>query len=161
MTFRSRESNAHYYAKETFKDWLEKTWQYNREHGYKNVLSHLSWTDPDVYLEYPILSKELADGREDLLGLRAVWSSYPTEEQMERAGLTVRCTVDLVVCSDGVPKYGIEIVHKHLCTESKREFLRGLKGYGIDFKVYEVSAQWVLDQMHGYVPKILDMYPVN
>jgi hypothetical protein len=155
----SRESNAHYYAKEIFKNWLEQTTQYNMKHGYKNVLSHLEW-DGNVYLEYPIYSKKLQDGNKDILGLQCQWTQYPTEKHVIAGKLHMEASIDIVVCDKGKPKYGIEIVHKHLCSEAKREFLTSLKEQGINFQVYEVSAAWVLEQMHGHVPKILDMVRV-
>lgn len=166
MPFRSKESYAHYYAKETFKEWLHRTWDFNRAHGYKNVLSIFDWeidcSDPQkgVRLEYPIYSKTLSDGRKDILGLRSLWKELPTEEQVQRGNLLLEATIDLVICEKGRAKYGIEIVHKHICGQKKRDFLSSLKSLGIDFPVYEVSASWILDQLHGFVPKQLDMVRV-
>lgn len=152
-----KESNAHYYAKETFKEWLDKTTVYNKKHGYKNVLSHLEW-DGEVYLEYPIYSKKLVSGAKDIIGLYSCWTEYPTEDHVKASNLHMEASIDIVIGDKGKPRYGIEIVHKHLCSETKRKFLRSLKEqYGINFQVYEVSASWVLDQIHGFVPKILDM----
>ena len=153
----SKESNAHYYAKLTFRNWCEKTFEYNRIHGYKNVLSHLEWNGACPLLEYPIYSKRLADGSKDILGLKIAWDHYPSEDQIKDGQLRTEAVIDLVLCDNGRPKYGIEIVHKHPCSAAKRTFLAGLRTAGYDFTVYEVSAEWILDQLHGHVPKILNM----
>jgi len=154
------ESNAHYYAKLVFCKWCEKTFEYNRKHGYKNVLSHLEWNGAVPLLEYPILSKALVDGSRDILGLSNVWASYPTEQQRQEGNLRTEAVIDLVLCDNGRPKYGIEVVHKHPCSASKRVFLHGLREAGYDFVVYEVSAEWILDQLHDHVPKILNLIRV-
>ena len=164
MPFKSTESNAHYYGKIVFRDWLWKKSDYNRKHNYKNVLSIFEWDCNDVnkgvLLEYPILSKTLTDGRKDILGLRSVWSEYPTAEQILQRKLRIEATIDLVIYEKGRIKYGIEIVHKHVCTKAKREFLYSLNEYNIDFPVYEVSASWILDQINGRIPSSINMVRV-
>ena len=162
--FRSQESYAHYYAKIILQEWLTKRWEFNQKNGYKNVFSVLEWDNPTpgIMLEYPILSSTLESGKKDILGLTSCWKEYPTLEQMNSNNLKIESTIDLVICEKGRVKYGIEIVHKHLCSAKKRAFLASLKDeHGIDFKVYEISAEWVLNQIHGYIPKIISMVRVS
>ena len=97
MTVYCKESNAHYYAKKIFKEWLDKTTLYNKKHSYKNVLSHLAW-DGEVYLEYPVYSKQLVNGNKDILGLSSTWPQYPTEDQVKISKLHMEMSIDIVVC---------------------------------------------------------------
>ena len=165
------ESYAHYSAKYIFRDWLVDKWRFNKKLGYRNTFFIFDWkidlsdTDCGIRVEYPILSKIINTsndlGTKDILGLKQTWSKYPDLEKAKENGLFVEAIIDIVICEDHRPKYGIEIVYKHPCTERKIRFLKSLTGYDIRFPVYEVSATWILDQIYGKVPNKVPLTPIN
>lgn len=153
----NRESNMHYYAKHIFSEWLEKKWHAARDNGQtKAHLGVLEWGidcryGSAVYQEYPLLKTDNGD----VLGLIDWKGTYPdlSHDNLEKLNLTLESVLDVAVCENGRLKYGIEIVYKHLCTEKKRKFLRSIS----QMKVYEVSAEWVLSQLHGKLPTIIPL----
>lgn len=154
-----RESNAHYYAKLAVENWFTGRYQWNKKNNYNNVLYIFDWQpaadDPQcgVRREYPLLSKALQNGNKDILGV-TVWDKYPdlNQDNLTAKGLKLEAVIDIVVCSNGRIKYGLEIVHKHRCTQTKIDFLKSLKSHAVDFTVYEISAEWILSQMYGKIP---------
>lgn len=152
-TRKDTESYMHYYAKEIIQSWLISAWKFNKKHNYDNKLFIFDWlidcSDPGygIRLEYPVLSKMKPDGTKMVLGIDTVWAEYPDTEKLAN-GVKVESVFDLVIIEEGRVKYGIEVVHKHLCTKRKREFL---KEY-VDIPVYEISAEWVLSQIKDSIP---------
>ena len=151
----STESYMHHYAKLTVKEWLMSAWRYNLKHGYSNKLYIFDWKvnyrDSGIRLEYPILSKAIGDGSGSLvLGVETPWVEYPDLGKLA-PGVKVEAVLDVAIIDleDGRLKYGIEIVHKHLCTKSKRDFL---KQRCSKVQIYELSAEWVLGQVMKEVP---------
>ena len=135
--YRECESYAHRYSKQILKDWLISKWS---EDNYSGSYDALSWnapySDPDrgIRLEYPIVE---VDGV--YLGMDPVWTTYPDLEKVREAGKKIAAVIDLVVLSNGKPKYGLEVVHKHECSKTKLLTLTKLKHkYG--FQVYEVLS---------------------
>jgi len=150
---KSKESYAHHYAKQIMQEWLENKWIYckdtYREHA---TLGVLDWTvdcsyGPGIKQEYPLIKTKSGA----ILGLCAEWAVYPSllkNDLIEREQ-TIEMVFDLVVSDMGVPKYGIEIVHKHLCGIHKRQTI---KSFRPKFKVYEISAEWILSQLINKIP---------
>jgi len=157
------ESYAHRFAKETLAAWFREKWKINRDHGESPSYYLFNW-NPDsndgqhgIYLEYPLLSRKLADESVEILGAKPAWKKYP-KLPPDSDKLSIEAVLDVAVCSNGKLLYGFEIVHKHPCTPGKLIFLKELrKKYGI--KVYEVSARWILDQVKR--PVNLKLTPVN
>lgn len=157
------ESCAHHYSKYQVKEWLETKWNRSRDSKYQCDANFgvLNWTvdcryGPGVYIEYPLLRK-LNQKDSDLLGIKVEWgSNYPNldRDHLRDHNLRVEMILDIVVCDMGSPKYGIEIVHKHLCTVKKRELIRKLRP---SFKVYELSADWVMSQLVNKIPTIIPL----
>lgn len=153
--FKSNESYMHYYAKYTVQEWLISAWQYNRRHGYDNKLYIFDWKiscsdeNHGIRLEYPILSKMAPNGNKILMGFPSLWVNYPDLDNLME-GVKIEAVLDLVIINDGRVKYGIEIVHKHVCGKAKRDFLKTLSQQS--FKAYELSAEWVLSQIQGPIP---------
>lgn len=149
-----RESYMHYYAKIILEDWLKNAWNYNKKNGYKNKLYILEWNidcsenNCGIRVEYPILSKKMADGHTVLLGVDQAWQEMPDLTKLG-ADIKVEAVLDVAIIEDGALKYGLEVVHKHICTKTKRQFLAKLKD---QFMVYEISAEWVLSQLRSTVP---------
>lgn len=113
----------------------------------------LSWKinctfGPGVKQEYPILKNRKSGA---LIGLSAQWSTYPDldPEKLKARGQKVEMVLDLVISEQGKPKYGIEIVHTHACSKNKRETIKSLRP---EFKVYELSATWVMSQLLDSIP---------
>lgn len=148
------ESYMHYYAKEIIQEWLISAWKFNSKNSYTNTLFIFEWkvdhSDPNygVRLEYPILSKLKPDGTKMVLGVDTVWVSYPSLDKLAN-GVKIESVFDLAIIEDGKVKYGIEVVHKHLCSKKKRAFL---KEHAPHIPVYEISAEWVLNQVLGPIP---------
>lgn len=151
---RDTESYMHFYAKEIIQEWLISAWKFNRKHGYDNKLFIFDWkidcSDPNygIRLEYPILSKLRPDGTKMVLGIDTIWSEYPDTEKLAE-GVRMEAVFDVVLIEEGHVKYGIEVVHKHVCSKEKRKFL---KEECKNIPVYEISAEWVLGQIKGPVP---------
>jgi hypothetical protein len=146
MAMESRESYMHYYAKEIVRSWFVSATKYNREHGYANKLYIFSWSpeyattgqgDYGVRLEYPILSTP-----HTLVGVDPCWADYPALDQLG-TDVDVTAILDIAILDGGRLRYGIEIVHKHICSSKKRESLCAIPG----LTVYELSAEWVLSQI--------------
>jgi hypothetical protein len=144
----------HYYAKEVIQEWLISAWRFNQKHSYDNKLFIFDWKinccDPNygIRLEYPILSKLRPDGTKMVLGTDTVWTEYPDFERLTE-GIKVEAVLDVALIEDKRVKYGIEVVHKHVCSKRKRLFL---KEECKDMEVYEISAEWVLGQVRRPVP---------
>lgn len=144
----------HYYAKHIIQEWFISAWKFNRQHGYSNRLFIFDWkidcSDPNygVRVEYPILSKLRPDGTKMILGIDTVWTEYPNLDKLAN-NVKVEVVLDIALVEDGRIKYGIEVVHKHLCSGKKREFLEQECSH---VTVYEISAEWVLCQLRGPVP---------
>jgi hypothetical protein len=150
-----KESYMHYYAKSILEEWLISAWNYNKQHGYDNKLYIFEWkidcsiNNCGVRLEYPILSKQMADGTTTtLLGVSHAWHDYPDLDKLA-AGVKVEVVLDVAIIENGALKYGIEVVHKHACSKKKREFLTLHRS---KFKVYEISAEWILSQVRSNIP---------
>ena len=147
-----KESYMHHYAKLTVQEWLVSAWRFNLEHGYDNKLYVFDWKanprDNGIRLEYPILSKARTDEGTLILGVDTAWIESPNLDKLAE-GVKVEAVLDVAIIEDGRLKYGIEIVHKHLCTQSKRDFL---KQRCPKVQVYELSAEWVLSQIMKPVP---------
>ena len=142
--YRGCESYAHLYSKQILKDWLISKWSETTLSGDFDVFSwNAPYSDPDrgVRLEYPIIEVD-----KSYLGMDPVWTTYPNLEKVKEAGKTISAVIDLVILSDGKPKYGLEVVHKHNCSNTKLVTLAKLKHkYG--FQVYEINTSWILDQI--------------
>lgn len=142
--YRECESYAHLYSKQILKDWLISKWNETSHTGNFDVLSwNAPYSDSDrgIRLEYPIIE---VDG--SYLGMDPVWTTYPDLKKVRESGKTISAVIDLVVLSDGKPKYGLEVVHKHECSRTKLVTLAKLKNkYG--FQVYEINTSWILDQI--------------
>jgi hypothetical protein len=157
IVFRAKESYMHHYAKLTVQEWLVSAWKFNLDHGYSNKLYIFDWKtdrrDNGIRVEYPILSKSKPSAGDLILGVDTAWVDYPNLDKLA-AGVKVEAVLDLAIIEDGRLKYGIEIVHKHLCTKGKREFLkqRCPKQRCPKVNVYELSAEWVLGQIMKSVP---------
>jgi hypothetical protein len=55
------------------------------------------------------------------------------------------CVFDILVCENGRPVYGFEIVHKHKSNEYKiQKLVEEKKNHNKNFSVYEISAEWIL-----------------
>lgn len=151
--YRDTESYMHYYAKEVVQEWLISAWQFNRKHGYDNKLFIFDWkidcSDQNygIRLEYPILSKRKPDGTKMVLGVDTIWSEYPDLNSLAD-GVVIEAVLDIAIVETGCLKYGIEIVHKHLCSKNKRSFLKE----NVQASIYELSAEWVLSQVRGTIP---------
>lgn len=151
---RDTESYMHYYAKEVIQGWFISAWKFNRRNGYDNKLYIFDWkvdcSDQNygIRLEYPILSKIRPDGSKMVLGIDTIWSTYPDLDNLGH-GVKVEAVIDVVIIEDTKVKYGIEVVHKHICTKNKRLFLKEQLS---SVPVYEISAEWVLGQIRGPVP---------
>jgi hypothetical protein len=154
MPPRDKESYMHYYAKIILEEWLVSAWNYNKKNGYDNKLYILEWkidcsiSNCGIRLEYPILSKLMADGSKTLLGVSHAWKNYPDLEKLAD-NVKVEAILDVAIIEDGSLKYGIEVVYKHICSKKKRDFLTL---YQDQFKVYEISAEWVLGQLRDKIP---------
>lgn len=139
------ESYAHRYAKDVLASWFREKWILNREKGYPNSYSIFEWSpdpsdgDHGIRLEYPIISRKLKNGETEILGVSPVWDTYPATLSPD---CTIEAVLDVAVCSKDKLVYGLEIVHKHTCTERKIRFLKN-----IGLKVYEINATWILDQV--------------
>jgi hypothetical protein len=142
------ESYAHRYAKKTVRDWFLEKWDFNQEHGYRNTYYIFDWEatyqhrERGVRLEYPILSRKLADDTMEVFGIEPAWGDYPDLEQAKEKGNIVNAILDIAIISNNRLKYGIEIVYKHPTPPIKRKFL---SQQGIE--VYEINALWVLNQI--------------
>lgn len=151
--FRSNESYMHYYAKDIVQDWLISAWKFNKKNGYDNKLYIFDWKidrsdkNHGIRIEYPILSKVAPNGTKLLLGFPSAWVTYPDLDNLGQ-GIKIEAVLDLAIIEDKCVKYGIEIVHKHICGKAKRDFIKTLSSA----KVYELSAEWVLSQILGPVP---------
>lgn len=157
---RNTESHMHHYAKEVMRQWFVDRWRYNHEHHYPNTFSVFDWKidhsdgNHGVYLEYPVLLKSTG---EHVLGVNPCWKSYPDLDNLAD-DVKVEAVLDLAIVEDGRLKYGIEIVHKHVCSARKRKFLKE-KCPGVT--VYEISAEWILSQLRDRIPpKQLPLIPV-
>lgn len=147
-TWRSVESYAHRYAKETVYNWFREKWERNHKEGYHNNYYMFDWvadeTDRErgVRMEYPIISRRVASGQVEVYGVNPVWSDYPDLNKIQNMGRKIGAVLDIAICSEGRIKYGIEIVYKHRTPKSKIKFLQeqGIRGY-------EISAMWVLNQV--------------
>ena len=154
--YRDTESYMHYYAKELIQQWLISAWKFNMKNGYNNTLYIFDWkidcSDPNygVRIEYPILSKLRPDGTKMALGIDTVWGwgEYPSIDNLDM-GVKVEAVLDIAIVEDGHIKYGIEVVHKHLCSKKKRSFLKTTVSGVL---VYEISAEWVLSQIRNQIP---------
>jgi hypothetical protein len=150
---RSKESYMHFYAKKIIEEWLISAWKYNKKMQYNNKLYIFDWQidcSDDNYgirLEYPILSKTQKENK-IILGAPSAWVRYPDIDKLAD-NVKVEAVIDLVIIEHGKVKYGIEVVHKHICSKTKRIFL---KTYLPGLKVYEISAEWVLNQLVSAVP---------
>ena len=149
----SKESYMHFYAKKILEEWFISAWKYNKKMQYDNKLYIFDWeidcsdANYGVRIEYPILSKTQGNNK-ILLGAPSVWIKYP---DMDKLGdkVKVEAVLDLAIIENGKIKYGIEVVHKHVCSKNKRSFL---KTYLPDLKVYEISAEWILNQLVSKIP---------
>lgn len=157
-----KESYAHHYAKKVVASWITRKWEAMRDSTHRKHMTFgpLSWKincvfGPGVKEEYPILKARSGA----LIGLSAQWSTYPdmSAEKLRERGQKIEMVLDLVISEQGKPKYGIEIVHKHACSQAKREAIRELRP---DFKVYELSAQWVLSQLVGHIPSNIPLIEI-
>jgi len=153
------ESYMHYYAKEVLQQWLISAWKYNRQHKYSNKLYIFEWkidcrdSNYGIRLEYPILSRRSEAGTQ-VLGVNPVWVDYPDITKGD-PDIKVEAVLDLAIVEDGHLKYGLEVVHKHVCPQSKRTFIQK---HLCDVPVYEISAEWILSQVKSDVPP--KMWPV-
>ena len=151
---RDTESYMHHYAKEIIQSWLISAWQFNRKNNYTNTLFIFEWkvdcsdSNYGIRLEYPILSKLRPDSTKMVLGVDTAWTSYPNLDKLTD-GVKIESVLDLAIIEDGKVKYGIEVVHKHICSKRKRIFL---KEHAPHIPVYEISAEWVLGQVRGPIP---------
>lgn len=157
-----KESYAHHYAKHIVADWITSKWDSMKNSSHRRHINFgsLSWKINCVFgsgvkEEYPILKNQAGA----LIGLSAQWSTYPdiSPEKLKERGQKIEMVLDLVISEQGKPKYGIEIVHTHACSQSKRETIIQLRP---DFKVYELSAQWVLSQLVGRVPSSVPLVEI-
>lgn len=147
------ESNSHYYSKLVVKEWLTKKWNSDLKHHKSHAtFGVLDWTincsyGPSVYIEYPILKTKY----NELLGLATTWVNYPdtTHQNLVKYDLKLEMVFDLMISSDGKPKYGIEIVHTHACSMAKKKCIVNLRPA---FKVYEISSTWVMNQLYDSLP---------
>lgn len=148
------ESYMHYYAKEIVQGWLVSAWKFNRKHSYDNKLYIFDWKidcsdcNYGVRLEYPILSKRRPDGTKMILGVSTIWDEYPDLDKLAD-DIKVEMVLDIAIVEEGALKYGLEIVHKHICSQRKRDFILE---YLTKVPIYELSAEWVLNQLVGPVP---------
>ena len=147
------ESYAHKYAKIVLAEWFREKIRYNQENGYNNSYYIFNW-EPNttsgllsgVFLEYPILSRQITAGTE-ILGVKPIWTVYPNMELAQKNGRKIEAVLDIAVCDNDTIKYGFEIVYKHKTPPSKIAFLKTLtEKYGV--KVYEIDALWILNQVH-------------
>jgi len=147
------ESYAHHHSKEIVEQWIRTKWSKMRELHHETItFGPLSWKincmfGPGVKQEYPILKAKSGN----LIGFGAEWTTYPDldKDKLAERGQKVEMVLDLVISEEGKPKYGIEIVHTHACSKHKREAIKKLRP---DFKVYELSANWVMSQLYGRIP---------
>ncbi len=142
--YREVESYAHYYTKEVLKKWLVSKWDKTKLAGSYDIFDwNANFQDKDrgIKLEYPILTF-----KNKYLGMDLAWNDYPDLEKAIDSGRKVGCVIDMVILSDGKPKYGIEVVHTHPCSKSKLALLKILKEK-YNFIVYEISSWWVLNQI--------------
>lgn len=154
------ESYMHHYAKDVMRQWCIDRWKYNDQHRYPNTFCIFDWkidhrdSNHGVYLEYPILVKSNGN---HVLGVNPCWKSYPDLNNLAD-DVKVEAILDLAIVEDGRLKYGIEIVHKHLCSARKRKFL---KNRCPEVAVYEISAEWILSQLRDRIPpKSLPLVPI-
>ena len=102
-------------------------------------------SDRGIKLEYPIISNKINE-KTNYFGMSVGWTEYPNLERVVESNRNIACIIDLVILSNGKPKYGLEVVHKHSCSPKKIRILTDLsKQYG--FAVYEISSLWILDQI--------------
>lgn len=154
------ESYAHKFAKETVASWFREKW--DQPSGRGSYFTFDWQPDPSdgqhgIKLEYPILSRSMADGTKEILGISTVWDKYPDLDCLA-AKMQVEAVLDIGICSNGKLVYGIEIVHKHPCSAKKLLFLKQMQlKYGL--KVYEVNASWILDQVRR--PPCFEMADVS
>lgn len=182
----SRESYAHYYAKEVVVGWLQSKWDRLKDTYAKEItFGHLSWKidrryGPGLKLEYPLLRSKSGA----ILGLSSEWSRYPDINRPPKSRITesntteslttdshttespvvshttgspeVLVVFDIVISELGKPKYAIEIVHTHVCTEAKRRILEDLP-----IEVYELSASWVMSQLRGRIPTCIPLVKLS
>ena len=121
-----KESYKHKFAKQLLVEWLQKE---------KTIKGYLQKTC------YPIVLKN-----------HKVYEEFPFDEgcsckkfqkipEIEKP----YCVFDILVCENGIPKYGFEIVHKHKSSDWKIEKLKQEKeNFNPQLEVYEVSAEWLL-----------------
>jgi hypothetical protein len=150
IMYRPKESYAHYYAKEIVSTWINDKWDRLKDsYNTEITFGHLSWKidrryGSGVKLEYPVYKRAGA-----ILGLSAEWATYPTANKQ----LEPIMVFDIVISELGKPKYAIEIVHSHVCTESKRLSLKNMP----TIEVYELAADWVLSQLKGITPSCIPL----
>jgi hypothetical protein len=158
---KNRESYMHYYAKEILQKWLISAWKYNDKNSYENKLYILEWLidhkedNYGIRLEYPILVKKSGN---HVMGVDHVWSIYPDLNKLSD-DVKVEAVLDVAIIENGSLKYGLEVVHKHTCSQYKRDFL---KRQCPTVKIYEISAEWILNQLNEPIPpKILPLFSLH
>lgn len=154
-----KESYCHFYAKEILRSWLVQAYKRNDKMGYPNKFYIFEWeidkrmTDCGIKLEYPLLTSTLANGTTEYLGL-TTWTKYPDLDKLSD-NVRVEAVFDLVICENNRIKYIIEIVHKHICSQAKRDLLATL-----DIPAYEISAEWILSQLVDQRPTRLPLVEI-
>lgn len=176
------ESYSHHYAKHVLREWLTKKWIKCSKTADRANFYIFDWNidhrddNYGIYLEYPIVSSPIVvsdqsntpstpithstPSQKEFFGINATWKNYPdlSEKSLKSNNLTVEAIIDLVICDNGKPKYGIEVVHKHICSAHKRKFLSQFEP---EFKVYEISSSWIMSQLCNMIPGKLPLIGIN
>jgi hypothetical protein len=161
----SVESYKHRYAKEVLAEWLQSTVDYGREKGYYPYrFDKATWVpkkdcpNRGVFLEYPIVYRYLtdSDGNKSIeyLGVKPGWTELPDLEKLKEKDIQPCCILDVAVLGQDGICYGFEIEHRHATEQPKIDLLKKLSETVKTFEVYEISADWVLEQVRR--PKKLE-----
>jgi hypothetical protein len=153
----NKESLAHYYGKHAIRNWLiERVKEGNGKCYILNWHVHQA-AESDVCkkgisLEYPII--RTLNG--EVLGLLQTWNEYPKEQ----TNLKIEAVIDVMVSHNGKPRYGIEVVHKHICDDRKRQLLAQL-AVEHNMTFYEISAEWVMNQLIDRIPPVWPLVKIS
>ena len=169
MSYIDRESYKHKFAKQVFKEWVEKWEERGKGGGRVSIPTNYFNNDDDVIpiiigsssrsalLEYPIV----IDKKRDIDSMNMVWDeiwappeqigdeivlgTVPTYDQCKSDNLNPIAIVDIVLTWKGMPSYLVEICHTNPVSDEKINKLEKLATGGQN--LIEIDADWILKQI--------------